>query len=704
MYDHTTSVYNNSCLKVPRDAKLNHPVPLYEKEFDLHLDNTMRKLSLDSDNSATKKRYVDKQTTKSFIDFISNIPEYNEINHLSNKEFYKKLENLKEKRRYYEECLRNEIKFDCKDSEWIEEYKNLKLGAKNAKNGKKGTIKSFCTSPLLNANPDTAKVLQSLDVEVFSDKEIATKPPSRRSVRIETPSDKLSTNLTPEPFRSKSRANFPSASPKIRNNTEWDDLSLENLKLDLEESTPLPVETKSAPCSPVRQKPAALWDNNEGITIPKPFQMTVRDEEMKIVDELYDKMKKPKEKSEMFKAHDVPIQSQIPLFDKIMADQERRSYLTKQRRKAELQSQMKPFSFTKRDEEIQELTRELSRSTPNLYYEPPLKIKKFKAKPVPKNLFSNYIYKKMHEDEFYRALQKKIRAEEMLRAASLPPSMAKREKTKPRMDVCPRSYRDTPKEEKHSRKAGRVPDFKAYHDQLEKELEELKNEFISTSPRPFKFKTTKRNDKRGKRCYRHSSASSKSSSTKTPSSSSLDVASLNRSNLAAVLRIQSARRKLEMDMVRRLEEARLKEEARWKEKLMRKKPVWQALAYSHEEDLAMRLQLRREEERLRNEEYRNRMQLMLGRVNRQPTLFERQSQIRYPKTKEELVEQLYKDYRLAEKSRKKRLTASEMRSLVEMKDEAIQAFLEENNKYGMDGAKENESFEEGKEKCECSSD
>lgn len=36
-------------------------------------------------------------------------------------------------------------------------------------------------------------------------------------------------------------------------------------------------------------------------------------------------MKKPKEeKSEQFRAHDVPIESQVPLFDKIMADQERR--------------------------------------------------------------------------------------------------------------------------------------------------------------------------------------------------------------------------------------------------------------------------------------------------------------------------------------------------------------------------------------------
>lgn len=68
-----------------------------------------------------------------------------------------------------------------------------------------------------------------------------------------------------------------------------------------------------------------------------------------------------------------------------------------------LKSKMKPFSFTRREEEEQALTRRFSKSSPQLTYEEiPLKIKPFKAKPVPKNLFSNYIYAKMHEDEFYR--------------------------------------------------------------------------------------------------------------------------------------------------------------------------------------------------------------------------------------------------------------------------------------------------------------
>lgn len=44
------------------------------------------------------------------------------------------------------------------------------------------------------------------------------------------------------------------------------------------------------------------------------------------MEELFLKMNKPKEeKPQQFKAHDVPIESQIPLFEKIMEDQHKRS-------------------------------------------------------------------------------------------------------------------------------------------------------------------------------------------------------------------------------------------------------------------------------------------------------------------------------------------------------------------------------------------
>jgi hypothetical protein len=80
---------------------------------------------------------------------------------------------------------------------------------------------------------------------------------------------------------------------------------------------------------------------------------------------------------------------------------------------------------------------------------------------------------------FCRALQKKIRAEEMLRAASLPPSMAKRERTCRKYDVCPRSYRDVADKPKKTKNT-----YKFNPDCYEKELEELKNEFLGISPKP----------------------------------------------------------------------------------------------------------------------------------------------------------------------------------------------------------------------------
>lgn len=87
------------------------------------------------------------------------------------------------------------------------------------------------------------------------------------------------------------------------------------------------------------------------------------------------------------------------------------------------------------------------------------------------------------------------------------------------------------------------------------------------------------------------------------------------------------RQRMEQELAIKQEENRKKEEVRFKAHITRRKPAWQALNYSTEEDLAMRIQTRREEERIRREEYEQDMHLMLGRVEKIPTLFERQSQV-----------------------------------------------------------------------------
>lgn len=171
------------------------------------------------------------------------------------------------------------------------------------------------------------------DLELLSLSDREAKAPSRRSVRIETPfsvkSEKSSSNNSSASVkRSKSTVLLsPMSSSKghIGSERTGDEI------LDIEGSN--------------KEKTNDL--SNCGITIPKPFQMTIRyvewwwetnrlsgnlckktynfrDEENQIVEKcmLEINTNKNKEKSEMFRAHPVPIESQIPLFDRIMADQE----------------------------------------------------------------------------------------------------------------------------------------------------------------------------------------------------------------------------------------------------------------------------------------------------------------------------------------------------------------------------------------------
>ncbi|GJQ76774.1 hypothetical protein Trydic_g15614 [Trypoxylus dichotomus] len=601
MSDHNSAVFNHSCLKPPRNPLNHQPFPVYDQKHISRLVNEVEKLNVESSEfkmKSTSPSEIDKSTLRSFIEFYDSIPDYNDINHLSNKEFYRKLELLKEKQRNYYEYVHTQNKCLSKERDWIEDYKNLSIreASWNREKSCDKQVKSkpFCVTPILSKPTISVTNVEDRESLISSDKDI--KPPSRRSVRIESPSDKFFDENSPEPyFRSKSRANISSAESKgfnTANDSFWDELSFDECCGGDQNLT-----TRSAPNTPTKSKPNVGW--KDGITVPKPFEMTVRDEENKIVDDIVSKNRRPVvEKHEMFKAHPVPIESQIPLFDKIMNDQEK------------------------------------------------------------------------------RALQKKVRAEEMLRAASLPPSMALREKKKPRQHLCPRTYRDFNIDENLVKEIMAVQSNrqnksqrKEYINRELRELEKLENEFIKRSPKYCKNKR-KSKVKRG----RQSSAESKSTMRSTPT-----LEAMHRSNLAAVLRVQSARKRIELEMCKKLEEAKLREETRWREKIMRKRPVWQELAYSHEEDLAMRLQMRRDEERLRSEEHKQRMQLMLGRVNQQPTLFERQSQVKNAKTREELITKLYKDIGIYSNNSLKSSDSdvSDKKHMVQMKDEAIQAHFDD---------------------------
>lgn len=281
MSRHNSAVFNNSCLRVPRNPLNKQPVPIYEQSYINDVENKVRKLSLESNETQLKMKSIkdyDGDCFRAFIDFFDSIPNYEDVNHLSNRDFYRKLEHLKEKQRTYYDYLDYDTKCEEKDDEWTENCKKPRRREKKLRNPPpkpKSSLKPFCATPTI-----TKTYKHEEDESILSsDKEAANKPPSRRSVRIESPSEKFSPQVSPdvEYFRSKSRANISSASSKGKNSScndnPWDDITVDDIKFD-ESQRDTPLVTRSAPCSPNKSKQSVGWKDT--ITIPKPFQMTVR--------------------------------------------------------------------------------------------------------------------------------------------------------------------------------------------------------------------------------------------------------------------------------------------------------------------------------------------------------------------------------------------------------------------------------------------
>jgi len=154
---HAGAAFNHSCLKVPVNPENNRPLPTFErkrvsdyleevcigKEVSRHDRTRSGELphGLDRPSSSDSREVLSKISTsqynansalqrigdsanteslKSFIDFYENIPDYRDLNHLSDREFHVRLEYLKEKRRNY---LRDLDEKDFGTAEMEEENK-----------------------------------------------------------------------------------------------------------------------------------------------------------------------------------------------------------------------------------------------------------------------------------------------------------------------------------------------------------------------------------------------------------------------------------------------------------------------------------------------------------------------------------------------------------------------------------------------------
>ncbi|XP_046992273.1 protein FAM161B-like [Schistocerca americana] len=741
MSNHSGSVFNNSCLKVPLNPSNRQPSPLYERgTFDtgtaiegktyvrrrqghMGIDGKVSRPqswspSADSgrnaklrEGSTPRSVMLDgrsRDSFDSFMNFYENIPDYGELGNLPDGEFYLRLQALKDKHMLYCKSLtaenpalenkptetepgngetqvnsaisntsgsvlggsaapyaamkessiadnskKNERKKFQKKSQSktiSHDYINWEKLAENTHLVSPSSVTSIDHKSTHRASVNDSSLLDSVDATVNLHQKGNRNEHQLNSFKIKEKKTNGVTNMKreihsafsnkhTEPCKSNSR---PTSS--LRGNT-WDNLSandcltkLDYLFSDSDSEYEEPLLQRSLPSSPILKHNRHTTMKEPNITVPKPFKMTLRDEEERrlnvLRNELYEDDDKSEEEKSIFRANPVPLHTHMPLYDKIMAQQERRRKKLRKQFIAELQSQMKPFSFVVRDEERKKLS--FFRSTPDLSATGENKFKPFRAKPVPKNLFGSHVYQKMREDEFYRSLKRKIRAEELLQSASLPPSMAAREqleKDLKHIRAQREDYSDSLDIDRRIKNKQKIPNYKKLHEKMSRELEHRFDENITTSPHEFRLQTA---NIQGKRSKLHSPPSDNSSVSpygirlstekeKPRPHSALSVM-VNRNNLAAILRIQSARQRLENELLQKQEEIRRKEEARLRARFIRRQPAWRALNFSTAEDLELRLQSRREEERIRREEFLQDMEIMLDRVQQIPPLFARQCQ------------------------------------------------------------------------------
>ena len=259
------------------------------------------------------------------------------------------------------------------------------------------------------------------------------------------------------------------------------------------------------------------------ITVPKPFSMTIREanrpakektRSQKILEKEL-KMKKHKEEAELhkkFRAQPVPATTFLPLYDEIVNNNETRRREVRELSKAILKSTEKPFNFLIREEAKKEIRRSKSLTNLKELKQKEKKInekKQFKANPFPKHLFDLTLADKIAEQEEYRAIKVRMRAQETLARSSLPPNMnAKgREYTegKLRRKLLKEKEKKAfmTKEHKfHPQINPDVPDFDELQRQFEKDLQKKKKEIHPTVMEPFNLRTAHTSGACKSRCSR----------------------------------------------------------------------------------------------------------------------------------------------------------------------------------------------------------
>lgn len=277
-------------------------------------------------------------------------------------------------------------------------------------------------------------------------------------------------------------------SPKEYIKNMWQDFQLPPHTRQL-----LSSSLRSLPGDPKRQRAknnhcdveAEPWKHR--LTIPKPFQMTLRETEKKRRGiktrsevelenaELRRQLEELTECQRKFRASPVPAQVHLPLYGEL---QERQ-------RRVNLRTVPKPFSFLER-ERLKKEKKELRQPLPPDQE----KGKPFKAKPVPKSVYAAASGEQMKEEQLYRSIKIQMRAQELLHSAAMPPSMLARRLSE-RKKTTGGGTGSGDDGFSHQPQINReVPNFDASYRRFQKHLEKHKEVKRTTTCEPFDLRTS----------------------------------------------------------------------------------------------------------------------------------------------------------------------------------------------------------------------
>ncbi|XP_063247532.1 protein FAM161A isoform X5 [Prinia subflava] len=424
----------------------------------------------------------------------------------------------------------------------------------------------------------------------------------------------------------------------------WDGFSLEDYISRAKHSSPI-----SPACRKVHKKQKA-WSPR--VTVPKPFQMTIREAQRKeqnvksksqieLENHLLKKqLEEEAECQKKFRANPVPAAVFLPLYHDIVQRNEERRRSVRERSKLKLLASQKPFKFIERERQRSETRKMLLKDVPP----PENKTKAFRAKPVPKCVYSPDFNDKLKKEELYREIRIKMRAEELLRNSSVPNSRLALKETNKK-----KKHKSTePKRTEHKPKIkSSIPNFELLHEKFQKRLLQQKKVKHLTVCEPFHLCTSYIPSKKDKILKDIQEDEEKLKETRWPFASprrkpQMGQAGANPHLLGGAQSkspksTESTRRRLEalrnsLDAKRKLEEQQKRNRTKQKQRTKKFQKIVMARAEANDphQSLAQvsksRLKTFRNNEKQRRQEYLQELQEMEERVKQMPLLFERVTQ------------------------------------------------------------------------------